>query len=202
MGRPFKQGLQYYSHDVDMSADPKVEAIEALYGLLGYAYFNKLLEKIYRSESGCLEVGTDLQVKVLAVSLKMTAEEFGDYLRNATERGLFDKQKYDNDHILTSNGVMKRIGEVAKTRDRAREWNVTHRDKTQDADKANASLALGNKEALISGQSQERAIEIAEGRVAGVSQSKVAYFKSELKRRGVSFNPRPLPKKYTKPEDL
>ena len=37
---------------------------------------------------------------------------------------------------------------------------------------------------VISGQSIERAKEIAQGKVAGVSKEKVAWFKEELKKRG------------------
>ena len=38
---------------------------------------------------------------------------------------------------------------------------------------------------VISGQSKERAIEIAQGKVSGVPKERVAFFKRELKRRGV-----------------
>ena len=48
MTRPQKQGLDYFSHDTDASNDEKIEAMEAVYGLAGHAFYFKLLERIYR----------------------------------------------------------------------------------------------------------------------------------------------------------
>lgn len=134
MGRPFRKGLRFFSHDTDMSNDPKIQAIEALYEMKGYAVFNKLLEKIYNTEEGYIEVKTELQIKVLADIFKFKVVEFTKYISDAVEIGLFDKEAYTKQKILTSNGVRKRIAEVQKDRQRSRKWNEEHRDNTTDDD--------------------------------------------------------------------
>ena len=51
MARPLKTGLEYFSHDVTLSSDDKMQFIEAKHGIIGYGVFCKLLEKIYKN--GC-----------------------------------------------------------------------------------------------------------------------------------------------------
>lgn len=52
MARPLKEGMDYFPHDTDASDDEKIEALRAIYGNDGYAFYFILLdlislEKIY-----------------------------------------------------------------------------------------------------------------------------------------------------------
>lgn len=134
MARPPKDGQDYFSHDTDMANDEKVLAIRSLYGWNGYAYYNALLEKIYRSADGCIEVKTDLQQSVLAKYFEVEVPKFNKYVNDCAEIGLFDKDKLSNEHIIFSNGASKRRDFILKERERAREWNREHRANKQDGD--------------------------------------------------------------------
>ena len=47
MARPQKEGMDYYPHDIDAANDEKIEALRAIYGNNGYAFYFILLERIY-----------------------------------------------------------------------------------------------------------------------------------------------------------
>ena len=48
MARPIKKGLSYFSLDCD--TDSKIEYIEAIHGLEGFAVVIKLWQRIYKEE--------------------------------------------------------------------------------------------------------------------------------------------------------
>jgi hypothetical protein len=56
MSRPIKEGLDYFPHDVNSSNDKKIEALRALYGNDGYAFYFIMLEQIYQEPNGDLDV--------------------------------------------------------------------------------------------------------------------------------------------------
>ena len=49
MARPQKTGLDYFPHDTDASTDEKIEALEAIFGAIGYAFYFKALERIFKA---------------------------------------------------------------------------------------------------------------------------------------------------------
>ena len=49
MARPQKEGMDYFPHDTDAVNDEKIEALRALYGNDGYAFYFIMLERIYRT---------------------------------------------------------------------------------------------------------------------------------------------------------
>jgi hypothetical protein len=55
MARPKKIGLEYFPLDCQM--DDKVEMLEAEHGLEGFAVYVKLLQAIYQTEAGELDMG-------------------------------------------------------------------------------------------------------------------------------------------------
>jgi hypothetical protein len=58
MGRPRKEGMDYFPHDVDAVFDEKIEALRTMFGNDGYAFYFISLERIYRSGQGELDVST------------------------------------------------------------------------------------------------------------------------------------------------
>ncbi len=122
MARPLKEGLDYFSHDVDMSDDEKIIAMEAIHGDSGYAFYCKLLERIYHSPGGFIEVKEDWQKQVLCSRLRKGMEEFTALLNTSIDIGLFNKDLYQQEGKLSSNGVMKRRAEVLREREYMRTW--------------------------------------------------------------------------------
>lgn len=120
MGRPLKQGLDYFPHDTDAVNDEKIEAMRALYGAEGYAFYFIALERIYRTDNGRLDVGSKEKRALLASKIGVDDPRFLEILDSAFEVGLFDKKLFDTKGYITSPGIKKRVVEVNKSREKWR----------------------------------------------------------------------------------
>lgn len=118
MARPKKTGLDYFPLDCQM--DDKVEMLEAEHGLEGFAVYLKLLQHIYQTEAGELDMSVVFRWKTLAKQWGIPAENFRKIVDTMLEVSLFDKTAFDERQVLTSNGIQKRLNEVAALRDRDR----------------------------------------------------------------------------------
>ena len=116
MARPPKEGLDYFSHDTDAVNDEKIEALRSLYGNDGYAFYFILLERIYRSAKQEIDVSDAETIQILASKVSVSEQKFAEMLQTALKRGCFDKNKYENEGILTSNGIKKRSRPVLTKR--------------------------------------------------------------------------------------
>lgn len=125
MARPRKIGLDYFPHDVDASEDEKIEALRALYGNDGYAFYFILLERIYRSDNAELDISKKAILAALIKKIGISEQTFYEMLQTCFEIGLLNKERYDQDHVLTSNGIKKRYDEVQSMRERWRKKKET-----------------------------------------------------------------------------
>jgi hypothetical protein len=119
MARPQKEGLEYFSHDV--YTDEKIEAMEAKYGLAGHAFYFKLLERIYRTKDGELDLSDDDTIRTIAKNWHISVLRFNNLLATALKNGLFDQQLFQKTKRLSSNGVKKRIRNVNDKRESMRQ---------------------------------------------------------------------------------
>lgn len=117
MARPQKEGLDYFSHDTDAVNDEKIEALRALYGNDGYAFFFILLERIYRVPDAELDVSDAETLQILARKVSVTEEKFQEMLKTAIKRGCFNKEAFEKRGVLTSNGIKKRASVVIEKRE-------------------------------------------------------------------------------------
>lgn len=132
MSRPIKEGLDYFPHDVNSSNDKKIEALRALYGNDGYAFYFIMLEQIYQEPNGDLDV-SDAETReeimqILSKKVAVTNELFLKMLDTAMKWGCFDKQLYAEKGIITSNGIKKRMGAVIKKRHKMRDKYQLHKN--------------------------------------------------------------------------
>jgi hypothetical protein len=123
MGRPLKEGASYFSHDVNASSDTKIEALTAMYGNDGYAFYFILLEFIYR-ESGELDLSSEIIRTVLAKKTNLSKEKFLEILDACFELKLFDKKSYEKNQVLTSDGIKKRCEKILRVRENKRQRRV------------------------------------------------------------------------------
>ena len=107
MPAPNKKGLDYYSHDVDMSWDDKVEYMEAIHGVIGYAIYNKLLEKIY-SKGFYLAWDKRAEAK-FAKRLNVDLTTVQAVIATCIKEELFSKKVFTDKGILTSSGIQRRF---------------------------------------------------------------------------------------------
>ena len=114
MARPEKQGLDYFSHDVDLSTDEKIQLIEADYNVIGYAVYCKLLERIYRN--GYFIKCDEKFVRLFAKNTGIKPDLCRNIINSCTEEDLFKKKLYDEYNILTSEGIQKRFIKAVERR--------------------------------------------------------------------------------------
>jgi uncharacterized phage protein (TIGR02220 family) len=125
MARPYKTGLEYFPHDVDLSHDEKIEAIEALYGNDGYAMYCKLLERIYRN-GGKLFISDAETMLILSRKCNIsTIDLFKTMLNTMVKVGLFDENIFKATKALTSNGILKRVQMVENKREKNKQYYLS-----------------------------------------------------------------------------
>lgn len=113
MARPIKNGLEYFSIDVDFFSDLKIRRIKKDCGPISISILICLLCNIYRdgyyigwNEDMCFAVAETTGAAEGAVS---------EVVHKALSVGLFDKSMFVRYKILTSNGIQKRYENVAKS---------------------------------------------------------------------------------------
>ncbi|MGE5594152.1 MAG: DUF4373 domain-containing protein [Betaproteobacteria bacterium] len=120
MARPLKEGMDYFPHDTDAVNDEKIEALRALYGNDGYAFYFILLERIYRTAKAELDVSRPAVLAALVSKVGVGREKFEAMLATALEIGCFDAEAYRAREVLTSAGIKRRAAEVQELRERWR----------------------------------------------------------------------------------
>ncbi len=105
MARPQKKGLDYFPWDCH--EDIKVRLLQGAFGLVGFAIFVKLLERIYGEEGYYMEWNEDI---ALLFTLENNADRIKvlDVVDECIKRGLFDQEMFQKYSILTSRGIQKR----------------------------------------------------------------------------------------------
>jgi len=106
MARPQKEGLDYFSHDVDLSEDLKIELIEAEHEIIGYGVYLKILEKIYKN--GYYLEWSIKQQKLFSKRVNVDINTCSQIVDSCLEEGLFDKRIFSEYEVLTSSGIQKR----------------------------------------------------------------------------------------------
>jgi hypothetical protein len=115
MARPLTDSIPYFPHDTDMSEDEKVQKVEFKFGLIGYAVYNKILERVYKT-SGEFELITDDDFRMYAEKWRIENEKLREILLFMREQKLFSDDK------LISNGIKKRIKKIQGERSRKRNY--------------------------------------------------------------------------------
>lgn len=112
MARPRKVGLDYFSHDADLSSDDKIEAMEAKYGPMGYAFYLKTLERIYRHAQPVEYPGVFRSI--MSGKMRITEEILDEVLGFACAIKLLYRTE---DGSIMSRGAEKRISFIEKERE-------------------------------------------------------------------------------------
>lgn len=125
MARPTKEGMDYFPHDTDAANDEKIEALRALYGNDGYAFYFIMLERIYRAKNFELDI-SDAEIKeetlqILARKVAVSREKFEQILNTAFKWGCFNRDWYEERGVISSEGIKKRAAAVVDKRDKMRE---------------------------------------------------------------------------------
>lgn len=120
MARPHKEGMDYFPHDTDASSDERIEALRALYGNDGYAFYFIALERIYRTPEFELDISDAETRQILARKVGVPIDLFEKMLATAIKWGAFDRTAYETKGVLTSHGIKKRAAVVIEKREKMR----------------------------------------------------------------------------------
>ncbi|MDD5501553.1 MAG: DUF4373 domain-containing protein, partial [Candidatus Omnitrophica bacterium] len=146
LARPLKEGMDYFPHDTDASNDEKIEAIRALHGNDGYAFYFILCERIYRSPNSELDISKKAVAASLIKKVGVSPDKFEEILQTAFEVELFCREAYEERQVLTSKGIKKRAGEVKKLRERWRKQKEFHAENPAENREENAEETGERKE--------------------------------------------------------
>ena len=102
--RAGKVGIDYFSHDVDMSLDIKIKLLKAKHGLIGYAVYLLLLEELYGEKGYYLQLSEDFNI-LFCNDNNLDYNVYILILNDCILRKLFNKVLYDKYNILTSERI-------------------------------------------------------------------------------------------------
>ena len=106
MARPIKKGLDYFPVDTDIFENIQVRKLKNRYKSFGFLAYFTLLCDIYKKEGYFLQLSDDY-VYDLADRLGDTEEKIQEIIAYCLQLGLFNQQKYDCYHVLTSKRFRK-----------------------------------------------------------------------------------------------
>ena len=114
MARPRKEGMAYFSFDVDFFSNKKIKILKARYGSDGITIFLYLLCEIYKN-GYYLKIDDDFEF-IISDDLNMDCNKVKQVLNFLLERSLFDNKLFQSDKVLTSAGIQKRFQLAVKSR--------------------------------------------------------------------------------------
>lgn len=106
MGRPQKEGLDYFPLDVDIDQDDKIALIEAQHGIVGFGVVIKLFMKIYKN--GYFYQWGEKEQLLFSKRVNVDINSINAIINDCLKWGLFDAYMYETYGILTSRGIQRR----------------------------------------------------------------------------------------------
>ena len=106
MGRPQKEGLDYFPLDVDIDQDDKIALIEAQHGIVGFGVVIKLFMKIYKN--GYFYEWGEKEQLLYSKRVNVDINSINAIINDCLKWGLFDPHMYETYGILTSRGIQRR----------------------------------------------------------------------------------------------
>jgi len=128
MARPRKEGMDYFPHDVNLSSDKKIDALRIIHGNDGYTFFCIMLELIYQEPNFELDVSDAETIQILAKKVEVTTQKLHEMILTSVKHGCFDRERYEDDQVLTSNGIKKRASIVVDKREKMRKAYVSPKE--------------------------------------------------------------------------
>jgi len=178
MARPQKEGMDYFPHDTDAVNDEKIEALRALYGNDGYAFYFILLERIYRTNNFELDVSNAETIQILARKVAVTTEKFKQMLDTALKWNCFDADAYRERSCLTSSGIKKRARVVVEKR---KKMQKAYRRQKAGVSEAETGEETGQETGAETPQSKEKK---SKAKKSKVEESKASNNKNNMPPEG------------------
>ena len=164
-----KSGIDYFPLDVTL--DAKFELIEAEFGLTGFGVVVHLLQEIY-GKAGYYIEWTEEVALLFARKVGLGGGVVSEIIEASIRRGMFDKEKYDKYHVLTSKGIQKRYFEAVSRRKTLEvDFNILLVDAAQilpNADIRGINVNIFSKNADILKQSKVEKSRVKKSKVKDI----------------------------------
>jgi len=105
MARPTKQGIDYFPLDTEFDDD--LQLLTAELGAEGLGILITIWQAIYKNHGYYIVYDKKFPLKIKQKCFS-NVETIVNVVENAIDYGIFDKNMYENYHILTSRGIQKR----------------------------------------------------------------------------------------------
>lgn len=115
-----KSGIDFFP--LDVSVDKKLQLIEAEFGVTGFGVVVHLLQEIYGQEGYYIEWTEDVAL-LFAQKYGVGGNAVSEIVSASIRRGMFDKETFDQYHVLTSRGIQKRYFEAVTRRKVLEVWD-------------------------------------------------------------------------------
>lgn len=112
MSRHFKAGLDYMP--LDTSMDDKIDLLEAVWKLEGFAILIKLFQKIY--SNGYYYPWSEKEQLLFAGKIHKDVDTVKAFIKDCLNFDIFDRELLEKFHVLTSRGIQKRYFAAASRR--------------------------------------------------------------------------------------
>ncbi len=122
MSRPTKQGIDYFPMDVSFLTDIKIRKIMKACGPNSVAVLINLLCSIYREDGYYLRWDEDTSF-LIAEEIGINEGSVDETVKKAVQVDFFNKKMFDENHILTSQGIQKRFKRATYQR---KENSISH----------------------------------------------------------------------------
>ncbi len=154
MPRKLKNNADWFIHDVTMSSNRKIVAIEARFGITGYALFNKFLEEFAGADHGKINYN-DLENELLAGKFRvesMILRNYIDYCVNTIKIYVLEN------NILYYPKLQNRLEKLFEKREKIRERVKNSRNDKNEQNNAenNNNTLQSDSNALQSGSNALR----------------------------------------------
>lgn len=107
MGRPLKEGLDYFPLDCGFFRDRKIKLIKAEFGVTGVYVVLLMLSKAYEEHGYYLLCDED-ELALIADECKLEISTVNEILKGCLRRSVFDTRVYESFRVLTSRGIQRR----------------------------------------------------------------------------------------------
>lgn len=112
MGRPIKKGLTFFPLDTDALSDLKLMKLSTMYGPGGLGIYIRILCLIYK-EGYYLKISLKDLIEAVEITSHQFKQSEEEEIKRAIEImfdvGLFDKELFNKESVLTSHGIQKRF---------------------------------------------------------------------------------------------
>jgi len=131
MGRPIKEGIDYFPTDVDIFQDRKIKRLLRSNNGKGFTIYIYLLSCIYR-EKGYYYEWDKHSAFDISDDLNIAEETVTDVVNNCCEIGLFNQRLYKNESVLSSKSVQQRWKKVVEDAKRKNTFIMEEMDLTME----------------------------------------------------------------------